>query len=217
MSSTTPYSLQDFGYPLMLEDYVPVPPLSTTVADLCGTCHAPDAKKKCSKCKNIRYCSPACQKRDWEFSHKLVCKPYAKAIKQPIGDNERRVLHFPFNSTKPVFSVLAFDEEDTVSGLEHHFPDVPAQEIKKLSFHNRYFPYFIQINYNMNARGEHALTENKSLGLPFRGPIVVLAYDLEIALSGPALNADTTIMRPLMEYIQLLREYDGPKFVEVSY
>ena len=128
----------------------------------------------------------------------------------------RRVLHFPVDSTKPVFSVLAFDEEGTVSGLDYHFPGVPTQEIKKLSFHNRYFPYFIQINYDMNAKGERALVENKSLGLPFRGPVVVLAYDLDIALSGPALNADTSIMGPLMEYVELLREYDGPKFVEVS-
>jgi hypothetical protein len=129
----------------------------------------------------------------------------------------RRVLYFPVDSAKPIFSVLAFDEEGTVSGLEHHFPSVPAQEIKKLSFHNRYLPYFIQINYDTNAHGERALAENKSLRLPFRGPIVVLAYDLEVALSGPALNADTTIMGPLMDYLKLWREYDGPKFVEVRW
>jgi hypothetical protein len=128
----------------------------------------------------------------------------------------RRILYFPVDSAKPIFSVLAFDEEGTVSGLEHHFPSVPAREIEKLSFHNRYLPYFIQINYDTNAHGERALAENKSLGLPFRGPVVVLAYDLEVALSGPALNADTTIMGPLMDYLKLWREYDGPKFVEVS-
>ncbi|KAI4617735.1 hypothetical protein J4E83_006067 [Alternaria metachromatica] len=214
MSSTTPYTPQDFGYPLMLEDYIPVPPLPTAVVDHCASCRTPGAKKICGQCKNMLYCSPACQERDWLSSHKLACKPYAKAIKQPIGKNMRRVLHFPANSAKPIFSVLAFDEEGTVSGLDYHFPGVPAQEIKKLSFHNRYFPYFIQINYDMNVKGERALFENKSLGLPFRGPVVVLAYDLDIALSGPALNADASIMRPLMEYVELLREYDGPKFVE---
>ncbi|KAI4925900.1 uncharacterized protein J4E92_006636 [Alternaria infectoria] len=214
MSSTTPYSSQDFGYPLMLEDYVPVPPLPTGVADQCASCRTPGAKKICGQCKSMLYCSAACQERDWVSSHKLACKPYAKAIKQFVPNNMRRVLRFPVDSTKPVFSVLSFDEEGTVRGLSYHFPGVPAQEIKKLSFHNRYFTYFIQINYDMNAKRERALLENKSLGLPFRGPVVVLAYDLDIALSGPALNADASIMRPLMEYVQLLREYDGPKFVE---
>jgi hypothetical protein len=215
MCSTTSYSPQDFGYPLMLEDYLPVPPPPNAVVDLCATCHTPDSKNKCSRCKNIRYCSTACQKRDWSFSHKLVCNAYVKAIEHAVCNDMRRVLYFPVNSAKPEFSVLAFDGEGTVGGLEHHFPGVPVQEIKKLSFHNRYFPYFLQINYDLNAKGERALAENNSLGLPFRGPVVVLAYDLEVALSGPALNADTTIMGPLVEYMRLLREYDGPKFVEV--
>jgi hypothetical protein len=200
----------------MLEDYIQTSLSPTTVADLCATCHAPDAKNKCSKCKNIRYCSPACQKHDWDVNHKLVCKAYIKATQEAVCDPMRRVLYFPVNSAKPVFSILAFDEKGTVGGLEHYFPTVPAQEIKKLSFHNRYLPYFIQINYDTNPYGVRALAENKSFGLPFRGPILVLAYDLEIALSGPALNADTTIMGPLMEYVKLHREYDGPKFVEVS-
>ncbi|KAL1795061.1 hypothetical protein ACET3X_006877 [Alternaria dauci] len=214
MSSTAPYKSQDFGYPLMLEDYVQISPPDTDVAGLCATCHAPGAKNKCSKCKNIRYCSSACQKHDWDMHHKLICKKYVNFTREPMRETLRRVLYFPEKFHKPLFSVLAFDEKGTVGGLEHYFPGVPAQEIKKLSFHNRYLPYFVQINYDANTHGERALAENKSFGLPFRGPIVVLAYDLDIALSGPALNVDTTIMGPLAEYVKFCREYDGPKFIE---
>ncbi|KAG9188594.1 hypothetical protein G6011_07299 [Alternaria panax] len=214
MSPTAPYTPQDFGYPLMLEDYISVSSPITDVADLCAACHTPDAKNKCSRCKNIRYCSPACQKRSWDTHHKLVCKAYANVTREYISRALRRVLYFPEKVHKPLFSILAFDEEGTVGDLEHYFPGVPAQEIKKLSFHDRYLPYFVQINYDTNPHGERALTENKSFGRPFRGPIVVLAYDLETALSGPALNADTTMMGPLMDYVKLCREYDGPKFIE---
>ncbi|CAG5172686.1 uncharacterized protein ALTATR162_LOCUS7508 [Alternaria atra] len=139
---------------------------------------------------------------------------YAKAIQEPIRDPMRHVLYFPETSTEPIFSMLAFDEQGTVGGLEHHFTGASAQEIKRLSFHNCYLPYFVQINYDTNFRRERALAENKSFGLPFRGPVVVLTYDLEIALSGPALNVDTTIMGPLMDYVKLCHEYDGPKFIE---
>lgn len=216
MSSIGSHISQDFGYPLMLEDYIPISPPSTNIPDLCATCHASSAKNKCSKCKSIRYCSPACQKHDWDANHKLICKSYVNATQKPIHESLRRVLYFPEKFHKPLFSVLAFDEKGTVGGLEDHFPAVPAQEIKKLSFHNRYLPYFVQINYDANTHGERALNENKTFGLPFRGPIVVLAYDLDVALSGPALNVDTTIMGPLVEYVKLCREYDGPKFIEVS-
>jgi len=30
--------------------------------------------KKCGKCYNVRYCSIACQSRDWDTKHKSVCK-----------------------------------------------------------------------------------------------------------------------------------------------
>jgi hypothetical protein len=64
---------------------------------------------------------------------------------------------------------------------------------------------------------KRVLEDNMSLGLPFRGPVVALAYDPETALSAPALDVDTTIIGPLMNFVILLREYHGPIFIEVRY
>jgi TPR repeat protein len=44
----------------------------------CESCGAPDANRTCGGCKSVkcirvaRYCTPACQKKDWKF-HKLDC------------------------------------------------------------------------------------------------------------------------------------------------
>jgi hypothetical protein len=62
MSSETPIALatrgpkepQDFGTPLMLEDFIPILE-PTTIVNPCAVCHTPDAESRCSRCKNIRY------------------------------------------------------------------------------------------------------------------------------------------------------------------
>ena len=45
--------------------------MATTSAS-CEACAAPDARKTCSVCKSAKYCSVACQRKDWS-RHKLVC------------------------------------------------------------------------------------------------------------------------------------------------
>ena len=41
--------------------------------NMCSVCGEEDVKtKRCSACKNIRYCSQKCQRADWK-SHKKVC------------------------------------------------------------------------------------------------------------------------------------------------
>jgi hypothetical protein len=201
---------QDFGYPLVLEDYIPLPP-SITAVNLCAVCQTPFASC-CSKCKNIRYCTSTCQSLDWARQHKLVCKPYLAALTQRPCPSSRRVIYFPADSAKPVFAYLSFGEKGEVYGMENFFPD---GETKKLSFHNRNVPYFIQLTYDTNPLGKRELPGNKSLGRPFRGPVVALAYDPEKGLSGPAEDVDTTILGPLGEFVRLMREYNGPVFIEV--
>jgi hypothetical protein len=229
MSSETPIALatrgpkepQDFGTPLMLEDFIPILE-PTTIVNPCAVCHTPDAESRCSRCKNIRYCSTACQVLDWRRCHSLVCKRYINVVnkcpnKCPCPTCERRVMYFPTDSIKPIFAHLLFEEKGTVHGWEILFDGVPEHELKKFSFHDRNLPYFIQLRYDTNPHGKRVLKDTMSLGLPFRGPVIALAYDLETALSAPALNVDTTIIGPLMDFVKLLREYHGPIFIEVRY
>ncbi len=47
----------------------------TIPADVCAICEKDRPGKKCSACKLVRYCSPYCQKKDWQAgSHKDTCK-----------------------------------------------------------------------------------------------------------------------------------------------
>lgn len=39
----------------------------------CSVCQKPNAKR-CGGCKNVRFCSPACQRRAWLGGHKGKCK-----------------------------------------------------------------------------------------------------------------------------------------------
>ena len=38
----------------------------------CASCGAPDITRTCLGCRKVRYCTPACQKRDWK-SHRPDC------------------------------------------------------------------------------------------------------------------------------------------------
>ncbi|KAF1936417.1 hypothetical protein EJ02DRAFT_87387 [Clathrospora elynae] len=208
-------SPQNFGHPFILEEYIPVPE-PTTDTKLCGVCHAP-AHDNCSGCKNILYCSTACQTRGWAL-HKLLCKPYIKLFdtNERPGPKFRRALYFPVDAAKPRFVYHAFGDDGTMYGMARCFPGTPERDIKTVAFHNRYLPYFIQLSYDTNPESKRELKENSSLGLPFCGPVVALAYDPETALSAPPLDVDTTVLRPLIEYVKLRAEYGGPVFVEVS-
>ena len=62
--------------------------------------------------------------------------------------------------------------------------------------------------------GTRAITNNTAIQHAFRGPVVALAYDAEEGLSIPALDVDTTILSPVLEYARLRADYVGPIFVE---
>ncbi|KAI8964172.1 hypothetical protein F5Y11DRAFT_316828 [Daldinia sp. FL1419] len=47
--------------------------------DKCRNCNATEGKEggkllKCSRCKEVKYCSPECQRKDWK-THRMECKP----------------------------------------------------------------------------------------------------------------------------------------------
>lgn len=45
------------------------------VVQTCASCGKEDAKNKCARCKQVWYCSEACQRADWKAGHKVSCKP----------------------------------------------------------------------------------------------------------------------------------------------
>jgi hypothetical protein len=48
----------------------------------------------------------------------------------------------------------------------------------------------------------------------FRGPVVALGYDAEEGLSKPAMDVDTRVLGPVVEYAKLREDYRGPVVVE---
>ncbi|KAL6705951.1 hypothetical protein ACN47E_006230 [Coniothyrium glycines] len=204
---------QDFGQPLVLEDYLPDIPQPTSSRTLCATCHAEAHDRRCSVCKNNSYCSVTCQASDWPI-HKTVCKSYMRVHDARPSSKHRRALYFPGNANKPRFIYLAYDTDGTPLDMAKCFPDTPEQDIKTIAFHNRFLPYWIQLSYDSNPEGRRSRDSNMSIGNAFHGSVVALAYDAELGLGSPALDADTTTLRAVLEYAKLRAEYDGPVFVE---
>ncbi|KAJ3072512.1 hypothetical protein HDU98_003451 [Podochytrium sp. JEL0797] len=64
---------------------------------LCGTCKTHTAVlKSCGRCKNVHYCSPACQKADWP-RHKPDCSSHLATIDQdPKGAAYKKWLKHVF-------------------------------------------------------------------------------------------------------------------------
>lgn len=49
---------------------------SLAAKDKCASCYAKlDQPKRCGKCKEVRYCSVACQTAHWKAGHSKECKP----------------------------------------------------------------------------------------------------------------------------------------------
>ncbi|CZT15852.1 uncharacterized protein RCC_01688 [Ramularia collo-cygni] len=66
------------------------------------------ATKVCSGCRDIVYCSPACQKADWPF-HKHLCKTFKDFQERPAPDM-RRVVVFPEDGDRPIFKWLEVED-----------------------------------------------------------------------------------------------------------
>lgn len=214
--------LQDFGTPLLLEDYLAVtPPLTLSCVPACAACHVQTTLQRCSTCRAIQYCSTACQILDWHL-HKLLCKQ--SAIHLRPDPSYRRALYLPDTKDKPRFVWLQYGDDGRPLDKAKCFPAVPGADIKTIAFHNRYLPYWIQISYDSNPSGRE-VKENESVkrllgdtngkaGLMWRGPLVVIAYSAEDGLSKPALDIDAGLLGSLVEYLKLRVEYGGPIFVE---
>lgn len=66
---------------------------SYALNDVCSSClYAKPSLKHCTACKTTRYCSQACQKRDWKSNHKSVCPAFARALPNTLPTEVRGVL-----------------------------------------------------------------------------------------------------------------------------
>ncbi|KAK3699736.1 hypothetical protein LTR37_016341 [Vermiconidia calcicola] len=68
--------------------------------DYCGHCGA-HAYKACVQCRGIKYCTVECQEADW-YTHKYLCKNYAKLSQRP-GPSWRRAILLPAENVDPHF------------------------------------------------------------------------------------------------------------------
>jgi hypothetical protein len=217
MSTKAP---QDFGHPLVLDDYIPIePPVTNLSPPLCATCHSVVSTwQRCAACKIIRYCDRTCQAHDWA-THKAVCRQFSdfsgekvemartEAAKVSTEYKLRRALLFePGGKTR--FTWLKFGKDNTI------IPTPARPDNKTIAFHNRYLPYWIQLVYDGNPEGKRYMEFNQAIGGGFRGTVIAVAYDAEEGLSAPPLDIDTTALGPILEYARLRKEYGGPVFVE---
>lgn len=76
----------------------------------CFFCKQPSSKL-CSGCANARYCSAACQKKDWK-ARKLVCKAFANQEPRPT-DNYFRAIKFPSGEPAPRFIWVEYKDPNT--------------------------------------------------------------------------------------------------------
>jgi hypothetical protein len=58
----------------------------------------------CTGCKNVKYCSPACQQPDLQF-HKVLCRSFEDFETRPSQDMCRAIC-FPPDQPKPEFRCL---------------------------------------------------------------------------------------------------------------
>lgn len=206
MASIAP---QDFGQPLVLEDFIPVHQAVTfTSPPLCASCHVTVTTfQRCAGCKDSNYCSRTCQTSDWA-RHKTVCRSFLKLI-APSASTRRALLCT--TESKRQFVYLSYGVDGRPIDIAKCFPDSPSEDIQTIAFHNRYLPYWIQLTYVSNLKGRRTLAP--SIG-GFRGAVVAIAYDPEEGLSAPALNIDTKALGPVLEYATLRKDYNGPIVVE---
>lgn len=223
----SPTAHQDFGTPLLLEDYRPVlPPMTPSSPPMCASCHSPISLKRCNNCQIIHYCSTQCQTNDWRF-HKLLCKQSNTTASRPDA-TYRRALYLSDNTEKPRFIWLKYSDDGRPLDKAKCFTAVSGdlRDVGTIAFHDRHVPYWIQISYDRNMHGRE-LKDNRCVKkllsivgesatgrLEWRGPLVAIGYDAEEGLSRPALDVGPDVLGPLVRYLRLKREWEGSVFVE---
>ena len=98
-----------------------------SVADTCDYCGQYSTTKKCSGCKEARYCTPACQKSHWP-DHKLLCRQIQaerdkKARRRELGE---KLIAASLNGQLPAVRLLLLAGADPRYKTEEEGPDKGA-------------------------------------------------------------------------------------------
>ncbi|PSN71702.1 hypothetical protein BS50DRAFT_484673 [Corynespora cassiicola Philippines] len=213
MSSNAPLAFSD---PWLLRDFIPIDlgldPNSST--HLCTTCKKP-ATNLCTCCRNIHYCTSACQTADWPI-HKLLCKDYTDVLTSP-GPDFRRALLLPAEHPHPYFVWIAWPQDEPYpADMSRYFPGAEFADMGTMVFEDRNVLVALEISYDRNTTSGRELAPNKCIQrlLMYRGNFVVLAYPRERGERVRGVDVDTTVLGPVVEYLDLRASYEGPVFVE---
>jgi hypothetical protein len=190
--------------------------LSPTAPPICATCATPGADNHCGACKDIHYCSAACQKKDWPL-HKLACKHFAASLASPRGPaGAPRMIWFqPSHRTADALSVeyLAYLPEN-----------VPPSDTVGIRFEDARLSYAVELwlkdpassrlysllggqNPTSNRVVEKVLGSSVAARVP--GPMVAVAW-----VGGRQVDMHCDAMRPIVEHLELRATYTGPVFKE---
>ncbi|KAI4705545.1 hypothetical protein J4E81_000428 [Alternaria sp. BMP 2799] len=195
------------------EDMTPAPP---TTPHACFVCKQP-AEQRCSTCSNARYCSTACQKKDWK-KHKMLCKSFADLEPRP-GAAFFRGLLFPGDEPLPRFvwieygnikdfvsiSCEPFLGRNMLNHISHTWPTlkrIPSHRVG-IYYHDNYM--------NENLPTTPSLTKwlGQAAGNYFRGPFLAHGYENGIELDdefesgeGGPCDLDTSALATLLALFQ---------------
>ncbi|TVY45752.1 putative protein MSS51-like protein, mitochondrial [Lachnellula occidentalis] len=79
---------------------------------ICFTCLTASSNlKKCGTCKRVSYCSPKCQKTDWQRDHKKTCKILADSNKRRAELPRTAMLYEQYRSAKWL-EIIAFKAQN---------------------------------------------------------------------------------------------------------
>ncbi|KAL7625809.1 hypothetical protein AAE478_005032 [Parahypoxylon ruwenzoriense] len=112
---------------------------SSDASDRCLVCDKSNANF-CNSCKNVRYCSKACQRIDWP-SHKLLCAAFSNfdISSRPTAEHLRAIF-FPVDEEKPkvIWLLCKWHEDDEEGGGGwFQFPDSESLPLGPDTFPSR--------------------------------------------------------------------------------
>ncbi|KAH0352889.1 hypothetical protein KCU81_g1751, partial [Aureobasidium melanogenum] len=172
-------------------------PPSVTMDNLCAVCPRPGTL--CSGCKNIRYCSHAHQKQDWEM-HWTVCKQFSELGDRPSRDM-RRVIYFD----TPLGEHPKFKWLPLIFGEDYEQPDWESEKLLGPGD-----PAWTRVDFSKNSVNDKELHHTIFLvHLVVRGSCRQSDAKFNDSVYDITKGATTNLMGPIVAYGVLEPDYDA--------